>query len=84
MYRRGHGQPIRDAMTKAGLSIEKLAAKTRDIDPAGWGIKPSTIGHMVCTGRSGRDRFTDRSCDLVARALDEPITDLFSNTPPTG
>jgi hypothetical protein len=70
-------------MTKAGLSIEQLAAKTREADPAGWGIKPSTIGHMVSTGKSGRHRFADRSCDLVARALDQPITDLFSNTPPT-
>jgi hypothetical protein len=70
-------------MTEAGLSIEGLATKTREADPAGWGIKPSTIGHMVSTGRSGRDSFTDRSCDLTARALGKPVTDLFSTTPPT-
>lgn len=68
-------------MARAGLTIDQLAAKTREADPAGWGLKPSTIGHMVATGKSGRERFTDRSCDLVARALNEPITDLFSSTP---
>jgi len=77
MQRRDTGQPIRTAMKEAGLSIASLAAKTREVDPAGYGIKPATIGHMVSQGASGRDSFTDRSCDLVARALDKPIADLF-------
>ncbi|MFI6103222.1 helix-turn-helix domain-containing protein [Streptomyces sp. NPDC051310] len=79
MHRRDNGQPIRDAMATAGLSIERLAEKTKQADPAGYGIKPSTIGHMVSTGPSGRDRFEDRSCDLVARALEEPIDKLFTD-----
>lgn len=81
MHRRDNGQPIRNAMRKAGLSIEDLAERTRRID--GYGISRSAIGHMVSRGRSGRDEFEDRSCDLVARALDKPINDLFSDTAPT-
>lgn len=80
MHRLDQGQPIRSAMKRAGLSIERLAEKTREADPAGYGIKPATIGHMVATGPSGRDRFEDRSCDLVARALDEPIENFFTPT----
>lgn len=80
MYRRDNGQPIRTAMQQAGLSIERLAEKTREADPAGYGIKPATIGHMVSSGTSGRESFTNRSCDLVARALGKPVEDLFSDT----
>jgi hypothetical protein len=81
MHRLDNGQPIRDAIADAGLSIEELAEKTKAID--GYGVSRSTIGHMVATGPSGRSKFEDRSCDLVARALDTPITELFSDTAPT-
>jgi len=81
MHRLGDGQPIREAMAAADLSIEDLAERTRRIDS--YGISPSTIGHMVSQGASGRSKFEDRSCDLVARALDKPVTDFFSNTAPT-
>lgn len=81
MHRRDHGQPLRDAIAEAGLSIEELAEKTKAID--GYGVSRSTIGHMVSTGPSGRSKFEHRSCGLVARALDKPITELFSDTAPT-
>lgn len=81
MHRLDNGQPIRDAMKAAGLSIERLAEKTKDVDPAGYGISQSAVGHMVCTGPSGRERFEDRSCDLVARALGRPIHHLFAQSP---
>lgn len=79
MHRRDNGQPIRNAMREAELSIEGLAEKTKLID--GYGISRSTVGHMVSTGPSGRDAFEDRSCDLVAKALDKPRTELFSDAP---
>lgn len=81
MYRLDDGQPLRDALTEAGLSIEDLADKTKAID--GYGVSRSTIGHMVSTGTSGRSKFTDRSCGLVARALDKPVEQFFSETAPT-
>lgn len=81
MHRRDNGQPIREAMAAADLSIEDLAERTRRID--GYGISRSAIGHMVSQGTSGRSEFEDRSCDLVAKALDKPIDDLFSAIAPT-
>lgn len=81
MHRRDNGQPIRNAMREAGLSIEGLAEKTKLID--GYGISRSTVGQMVSQGPSGRDTFTHRSCDLVAKVLDKPIAELFSDTAPT-
>lgn len=81
MHRLDNGQPLRDAIAEAGLSIEELAEKTKTID--GYGISPSTIGHMVATGPSGRSKFEDRSCDLTAQALGKPIGELFSHTAPT-
>ncbi|MFE3326818.1 helix-turn-helix domain-containing protein [Streptomyces sp. NPDC059176] len=81
MHRLDNGYPIRNAMKAAGLSIERLAEKTKEVDPAGYGISQSAVGHMVSTGPSGRDRFEDRSCDLVARALGRPIHELFGRSP---
>lgn len=81
MHRLGDGQPIREAMAAADLSIEDLAERTRRID--GYGVSRSTIGHMVSQGPSGRSRFEDRSCDLVARGLGKPVGELFSDTSPT-
>jgi len=78
MHRLDNGQPIRDAIHAAGLSIERLAEMTKRSDPAGYGISQSAIGHMVSTGR---DSFTARSADLVARALGVSVEELFTNTP---
>ncbi|WP_405883553.1 helix-turn-helix transcriptional regulator [Streptomyces sp. NBC_01136] len=83
MHRLDNGQPIRTAMRDAGLSIERLAEKTKEADPAGYGISRSAIGHMVATGPSGRDPFARRSCDLVAKALDKPVEELFADPTPT-
>jgi hypothetical protein len=81
MFRRDSGQPIREAMEAADLSIEDLAERTKRID--GYGVSRSTIGHMVSTGPSGRDKFEDRSCDLVTKALGKAIAELFSDNAPT-
>jgi hypothetical protein len=69
-------------MREAGLSIERLAEKTREVDPLGYGISRATVGHMVSRGPSGRTPFRDRSCDLVARALDKSIEELFDTSAP--
>ncbi|MGW2010962.1 XRE family transcriptional regulator [Streptomyces nigrescens] len=81
MHRLDDGQPIRDAIQEAGLSIERLAEKTKQVDPAGYGISRSAIGHMVSTGPSGRHGFARRSVDLVAAALERPVTELFGDSP---
>lgn len=81
MHRLDNGRPLREAMTAADLSIEDLAERTRTIDS--YGISRSTVGHMVSQGSSGRSEFEDRSCSLVAKALDKPIGELFSIDAPT-
>ncbi|WP_208622191.1 helix-turn-helix domain-containing protein [Streptomyces yunnanensis] len=68
-------------MHEAGLSIQRLAEKTKQVDPAGYGISRSAIGHMVSTGPSGRRVFTRRSVDLVAAALDRSVQELFADSP---
>ncbi|MFE2485961.1 XRE family transcriptional regulator [Streptomyces mirabilis] len=83
MHRLDNGKPIRNAMSNAELSIERLAEKTKEVDPAGYGISRSAVGHMVSTGPSGRDEFERRSADLVALALDKPVEELFSDNAPT-
>ncbi|SDL29143.1 helix-turn-helix domain-containing protein [Streptomyces indicus] len=83
MHRLDNGRNIRDAMQTAGLSIERLSEKTKEVDPAGYGISPSAIGHMVATGPSGRDTCSRRSADLVALALEKPVLELFAIHSPT-
>lgn len=80
MYRLDNGQPLREAMAAADLSIEGLAERTRSID--GYGISRSAVGHMVSQGSSGRSEFEDRSCSLVAKALGKPLAELFSSHAP--
>jgi hypothetical protein len=81
MYRLDNGQPIRTAMEEAGLSIEALADKTKQVDLAGYGISRSAVGRMVSTGVSGRRRFSQRSVDLTAAALGKSVQELFASTP---
>lgn len=82
MHRLDDGQPLRDAMAEAGLSIPLLAAKTRLLDEDGKGISPALVGFYVSTGNSARDVISTRSAHLIARAVDRPVSDLFGDTPP--
>lgn len=80
MRRLDDGKPLRDAMAKAGLSIPRLAAKTRQIDESGKGLSASFIGFYVSTGSSAREELSTRAAHLIARAVDSPVTDLFGDT----
>lgn len=79
MHRLHDGQPIRNAMREAGLSIPKLAAKTREIDEEGKGLSPALIGFAVSTGSSAREEISDRAAQLMADALGTPVHDLFGS-----
>jgi len=79
MQRLDDGQPLRDAMASAGLSITELASRTKLVDPTGYGVKKSTIGHLVATGRSARPGCLDRAAGLIAEALARPIGELFQS-----
>jgi hypothetical protein len=80
MRRLDDGQPLRDAMTEAGLSIPDLAARTRELDPEGKGLSPAFIGFYVSTGTSARETISTRSASLIARAVDHPVDSLFGDT----
>lgn len=81
MHTRDQGQPLRDALQSADLSIAQLAALTTQVDPEGRGIKKSTIGNLVSTGTSARTTCSRRTARLISAALDRNIEDLFA-TPP--
>lgn len=78
MQRRDGGVPIREAMAAAGLKIDALAAATKAVDPAGRGVGRATIGFVVATGTSGRERMSDRAAQLLASALSAPLERLFA------
>ncbi|MFC1410355.1 helix-turn-helix transcriptional regulator [Streptacidiphilus sp. N1-12] len=78
MQRRDGGAPIREAMAAAGLKIDALAAATKAVDPAGRGVGRATIGFVVATGASARERMSDRAATLLADALGAPVERLFA------
>jgi hypothetical protein len=77
MRRLDKGAPLRAAMKAAGLDIPRLAAKTKEVDPAGEGLSKSLIGFIVGGGKSARDECSDRAAELIATALDQEVTHLF-------
>lgn len=85
LHRKDDGQPLRDAMKAAGLSIPGLAEATRRVDPAGKGVSPSTVGHITGRGRTARERCELETAWLVAEALHQetnaPLQDLFAMPP---
>lgn len=85
MYRIEGGRPIRIAIQRAGLSIPKLAERTKEIDPEGKGLSQALIGFYTSTGASGRETASDRTVTLMAAGLNSPTEELFSDhpTPPS-
>ncbi|GGJ87378.1 hypothetical protein GCM10011583_18630 [Streptomyces camponoticapitis] len=81
MYRRNGGKPIRDAIRRAGLSIPRLAARTKEIDPEGRGLSQALIGFYASEGASGRESASTRTTELMAAGLDSPIEELFGDHP---
>lgn len=85
LHRRRSGQPIREAMARAGYTIASLAEATREVDPAGKGISPATVGRLVGQGKTGRDPCELTTAWLIATALHRrtpaPLQDLFAMPP---
>lgn len=77
MCRLDEGRPIRAAMDQRGLTIQQLAQRTAELDPDGRGVNWRQIGFLVSTGSSAREVCTVRVADLIARALDVPMSLLF-------
>lgn len=49
----GDGKALKDAMKAAGLTLESLAARTKELDPAGAGVSRSLIGFLTAPRASG-------------------------------
>lgn len=78
LLRKGEGQPLRDELAAQGLSFDRLAEKTRKVDPDGRGVSPAIIGRLAGKGRSARDRCELHTAWLIAEGLDARIHVLFS------
>ncbi|MEU6222293.1 hypothetical protein [Streptomyces sp. NPDC047042] len=81
MRRLEKGAPLRAAMTAAELDIPRLAARTKEVDPAGQGLSRSMIGFIVGRGKSAREECSDHAAGLVAAALDKEVHDFFADEP---
>ncbi|MEU0087236.1 hypothetical protein [Streptomyces sp. NPDC006274] len=77
MRRLDNGAPLRDAMKASGLSVPRLAAKTREVDPAGKGISAAYVGFIVGQGETAREECSDRAAQLIAAALSRGLDELF-------
>jgi len=82
LSRKGEGKPLRDAMERAGLTIEALAEATKDVDPDGKGVSPAAVGFLTSRGKSGRKNCEWTTAWFVAEALhrktNAPLQDLFA------
>lgn len=81
LFRKGDGQPIRNAMRAAGMSGPRLAEATKAVDPEGRGISAAAVGQIAGQGKTATDRCRIRSARLIARALDVPTQHLFRQFP---
>lgn len=78
LLRKGDGQPLRDEMTRQGLTLDSLSEKTRAVDPDGRGVSPATIGRLTGRGRTARDRCELHTAWLITEGLDARMHRLFS------
>lgn len=82
LSRKGEGKPLRDAMHAADLTIEELAEATKEVDPAGRGISPATVGRLTGRGKTARTNCELSTAWFVAEALhrrtNAPLQELFS------
>lgn len=77
MHRLDGGRQLREAIEAAGLSIPKLSARTKEIDPEGKGLSSAFIGFYTSTGASAREDISDRAARLMAAGVDQPVEALF-------
>lgn len=87
LRRKADGQPLRDAMARAGLSIPQLAEATRRVDPAGKGVSAATVGRLAGQGKTARDRCEWTTAWYIAEALHKetntPLQDVFAMPTPS-
>lgn len=83
LIRKSEGQPLRDAMSAAGVSGPELAEVTKAVDPTGKGVSAAVIGFLTGTGKSARERCRLTTAWWICEALDEPLHRHFSMPTPS-
>jgi hypothetical protein len=85
LSRKGEGKPLREAMQRAGLTGPGLAEATKEVDPMGKGVAPSTVGRIAGRGKTAGSTCQLKTAWFVAEALhrrtNAPLQDLFSMPP---
>lgn len=77
LLRRDCGAPIRVAMKRRGLSVERLAAATRKVDVTGRGVSKQTIWKVAGSGAAASEGCRLRTAWLISAALRAPLQSLF-------
>lgn len=76
----GAGQPLREAIQAGGFSCRSLAARTREVDPAGRGISLQLVSSLASDRPWSRDDCKPDSAALIAAAVGKPVDSLFTIT----
>lgn len=77
LIRKGEGKPLRDAMTRRGVTQTELAARTRAVDVRGNGVSVSTVIKVTGRGATAAEKCRLRTAWLIATALGEPLQQHF-------
>lgn len=86
----GDGKALKDTMKAQGVTLETLAARTRELDPAGAGVSRALLGFLtapkqrgVSGGRGHRSRrfretTSPETATLIEEALNARPGELFN------
>jgi hypothetical protein len=77
MRRADGGQPLRGAMAERNTVAERLARRTRKLDPRKRGVAEDVIEKLADPDEQEPPVIAQRAAALIAKALDCPENDLF-------
>jgi hypothetical protein len=77
LIRKDKGKPLRNAMTRRGVTQAELAARTRAVDVRGQGVSVATVIKVTGRGKTAAEKCRLRTAWLIATALDEPLQQHF-------
>lgn len=77
LFRKGEGQPLRDAMKRRGLTQAALAAKTKAVDDSGRGVSHGAVIKITGRGKYASEKCRPRTARLIAAALGDPLEEHF-------
>ena len=72
------GQPLREAMEAAGLSLKGLMRATQQADESGRGVSWQLLAFLATAQDYARETTTVRTAELIEDALSAPRGTLFT------